>query len=74
MKTPKKYRSGIVKVSSLSNTYASQSDPRLAWIMFQNIYETYRDLKHQETLQALLAIKNLKSPASFSTPQLLQPT
>ena len=28
---------GLVKVLSLSNTRASQSDPRLAWIVFHKI-------------------------------------
>ena len=34
----------------------------------------YRYLKHQKTLQASLAIKILKSPASLSPPHLYQPT
>ena len=36
--------------------------------MFQKIASMYRDLKHQYTLQALLAIQNLKPTASFCHP------
>ena len=42
--------------------------------MFHKIAAIYRDLKHQDILQASLAIQNLKSPASFSSPQIYQPT
>ena len=35
----------LVKLLSLRNTQTSQSDPRLAWIIFQNITAIYRDLK-----------------------------
>ena len=67
-------RTGWVKLSSLSNTQASQSDTRLSRIMFHKIAAMYRNLKHQETLYASLAIQNLKSPVSFSPPHLYQPT
>ena len=59
-------RTGLLKVSSLSNTRASHNDTILAWIMLHNISNMYRDLKHQEILQALLSIQNLKSPIYFS--------
>ena len=52
----RKSRAGLVKVSRLSNTQASQSGHMLAWIMFHKISEMYRDMKHKETLQALLEI------------------
>ena len=57
----------------MRNTRASQSDPRLVWIMFHKIAVMYRDLKHQKTLQSSLAIQNRMSPASFLPPQLYQP-
>ena len=69
-----KSHTGLVKVSSLRNTQSSQINPRLVWIMFHKISVVYRDLKHQEALQASLEIQNLKSPASFSPPQIYQPT
>ena len=61
----RKARTGLVKVFSLKNNLAIQRNPRLDWIMLHKIYVIYGDLKHQETLQALLAIKNLKCTASF---------
>ena len=64
----RKYCSVLVKVSIFSNTRASQSDTRIAWIVLQNIVAMYRDLKHQYTLQALIVIQNLKSPAYFFRP------
>ena len=65
-----KSRTGLVKVLSLRNTRASQNDPRLACIMFHKIAAIYRDLKHQNTLQALLAIQNLSLPHLFVTPDI----
>ena len=56
----------------MSNERESQSDPRLDCIMFHKITATYRDLKQQYILQSLLAIQNLKPPASFSPPHLHQ--
>ena len=57
MKT-KTSHTGLVKVSILSNNRATQSDPRLAWIVFNEIDAMYRDLKQQEILQSFLAIQN----------------
>ena len=65
---------GLVRVSRLSNTQSSQSDPRIYWIMFHNISAMYRELKNQDTLQSLLEIQNLKSPKSFLSSQLYQLT
>ena len=58
-------RTGLLKVSSLSNTRASHNDTILAWIMLHNISNMYRDLKHQEILQALLSIQTLSLPYIF---------
>ena len=41
----KKSRTGLVKVSSISNNRARQSDPRLAWLMFHKISQMYRDIR-----------------------------
>ena len=62
-------RKGLVKIYSLRNNRATHSDPRIDWIMLQKIYEIYRELKHQDTLQALIEIQNLKSHKYFSPPQ-----
>ena len=50
---------GLVKVYSLRKIGVSQSHTSLACIMFHKIADIYRELKHQETLQASHAIKNL---------------
>ena len=42
--------------------------------MLQNLYEMYRDIKHQETLQASFATKNLKSLVLSSPLQKYQPS
>ena len=60
-------RTGLVKLSRLRNTLDSQSNTRLDWIMFHKIDEIYRKMKHKDTLQASLAIQNLKSPF-FNSP------
>ena len=41
----KKIRTGLVKVSSISNIRSRQSDPRLAWLMFHKIAQMYRDIR-----------------------------
>ena len=43
----KKSRTGLVKVSSISNNRSRQSDPRLAWLMFHKIAHIYRDIREQ---------------------------
>ena len=53
---------GLVKLTISSNNFDMHSNPRISRIMFHEIAEIYRELKHQETLQVLLAIQNLKSP------------
>ena len=49
---------GLVKVLILSNNCPIKIDPRLAYIVFQNISAMYIGPKHQETLQASLATQN----------------
>ena len=61
--------SGLVKVSSLSNTKSSQSNLRLDCIMFHNIAAKFRYLKPQETLHSSLAVQNLKSSEYFFCPR-----
>ena len=52
----KKSRTGLIKISSLSNNGPKQSDPGIAFIMFHKIANMYRDITKQETVQALLLI------------------
>ena len=56
----KKSRTGLVKVSSISNNISKQSDPRLAWLMFHKIAQMYRDIRQQESEEAMGLILNLR--------------
>ena len=58
-KKSNKSRTGLIKVSNLSNNISKQSDPRLAWIMFHKVAHIYRDITKQETVQALIIIQGL---------------
>ena len=55
----KKIRTGLVKVSSISNYRYRNSDPRLAWMMFHKIAQMYRDIREQESEEATELILNL---------------
>ena len=44
-KQRKKIRTGLVKVSSISNNRARHSDPMLAWMTFHKIAQMYRDIR-----------------------------
>ena len=50
-KQRKKSRTGLIKISILSNNRDNQSDPRLYWMMFHKITHMYRDITKQETEQ-----------------------
>ena len=43
----KKSRTGLLKVSSISNNRSRQSDPRLACLIFHKIAQMYRDIREQ---------------------------
>ena len=47
-----KGRTGLVKVSSISNSRGRKSDPRLAWLMFYKITQMYRYIREQESEEA----------------------
>ena len=44
----RKTTTGTIKVSGLIHKKEKQSDPRLAWEMFHNIYHMYSDIKNKE--------------------------
>ena len=75
----KKSKTGLVKVSSISNNRSRQSDPRLAWLMFHMIAQMYRDIRQQESEEATELILNLcdkfkinnTTVSSLRTPNLL---
>ena len=64
----KNSRTGFINVSIISNNRSTQSDPRLAWIMFYKIAHMYRDISKQETEQASLLFK--ASISNSSQPRL----
>ena len=55
----KKNRTGLVKVSSISNNIARQVDSRLAWLMFYKIAQMYRDIREQESEESTELILNI---------------
>ena len=59
---PKKSRTELVKVSSLSKQFTNHSVPRIGCIIFHKLDEIYRYLKLKETLQESIFILNLNSP------------
>ena len=52
----RKSHRGLGKVSRSRRNRATQSDTRLSWMALHKIDALYRDLKHQDTIQAFLAI------------------
>ena len=56
----KKIRTGLVKVSNISNNISRKSDPRLVWLMFHKISQMYRDIRQQESEEATELILNLR--------------
>ena len=58
-KQRKKSRTGLVKVSSISNNRARKSDPRLAWLIFHKIDQMYRSIREQESDEATKLIINI---------------
>lgn len=51
----KRSRKGTIKVGGLSHKRCKQSDPRLGWIMFHKICETYREIKKAEAESAMVS-------------------
>ena len=68
MKAKKTSCTGLLKVSIFINNRATQSDLRIAGIIYHKIAAIYRELKHQYILQELLAIQKLKYLEYFSLP------
>ena len=59
-----KTKIGTIKVSGLSHKKSKQSkakqiDPRLSWMMIQNIYLIYRGIKNNEERNAAMLITSL---------------
>ena len=69
----KNSRTGLVKVSSISNNRSSQSDPRLAWLMFHKIAQMYRDIRQQESEEATELILNLRDEFNSNNTKVSSP-
>ena len=44
----RKTKTSMIRVSGLIHKRENQSDPRLAWLMFQKIYLVYHDINNKE--------------------------
>ena len=49
----------MIKVSGLSHKNAKKSDPRLAWLMLQNIYLMYWDINNKEERNADIILTSM---------------
>ena len=66
-------RTGLLKVSSIKNNRARQSDPRLAWMMFYKIAQIYRYIREQESEEATELILNLHANLNSNNTTLSSP-
>ena len=69
----KNSRTGLVKVSNISNNRLRHSDARIAWLIFHKISQMYIDIREQESEEAIELIINIPSKpnsnnTSFSSP------
>ena len=55
----RKTKTGMIKVSGLSHKREKQRDPRIACIMFQNIYLMYRDINNKEERSSAMIITSM---------------
>ena len=69
----KKSRTRLVKVSSISNNRARQSDPRLACLMFHQIAQMYRYIREKESEEATELILNLRAKLNSNNTKLSSP-
>ena len=49
----------MIKVSGLSHKNAKKIDPRLAWLMLQNIYLMYWDINNKEERNADIILTSM---------------
>ena len=55
----RKTRTGIIKVLGLIHKRETQSDPRLAWFMVQNIYRMYHNINNKEERDYAMLITSM---------------
>ena len=66
-------RTGLLKVSIINNNRSRKSDPRLAWLMFNNIYQIYIYIREQESEEATELILNLHTNLTSNHTSSLSP-
>ena len=49
-------RTGMIEFSGLSHKRARQSDPRITWFMFHNIYRVYNGINNKEERNSAMLI------------------
>ena len=69
----KKIMTGLVNLSSISKNISRQSDPRIAWLMFHNIAQMYRDIRQQESEEATELILNLRDKFKINNTKVSSP-
>ena len=52
-------RRGMIKVSGIIHRRAKKSDTRLNWMMFQNIYLMYRNIKEKEERNSTILLTSI---------------
>ena len=60
-------------MSSIRKNIVRQSDPRLAWLMFDNIAQMYIDIREQESEEATELILNLCANINSNNSSLSSP-
>ena len=69
----KNIRKILVKMSSISNNRARQSDPWLAWLTFYKIVQMFRDIRDQESEESTELILNLCDNLNSNNTSFLSP-
>ena len=49
----------MIQVLGLSHKRAKQSDPRIAWFIFHNIYYMYSDIKNKEDINSAMLLTSM---------------
>ena len=49
----------MIQVLGLSHKRAKQSDPRIAWFIFHNIYYMYSDIKNKEDINYAMLLTSM---------------
>ena len=61
-RTPKR---GTIKVSGIIHKREKKTDPRLYWMMFQDIYLMYRDINNKEEGNAAIILTSMSENIKY---------